>query len=119
MKNLKILNTIAITIPFIILSTYPIFKESSMLFALLSTMITGFVQVIIGINLSIKSLVYKYYYAYLVMVLMFFILWSFNVKIGYNNNLTYFLLIVPPILTTYLSVLIYTNTFQKIKNHES
>ena len=55
MKTFKILNTIAIATPFALLLMEVIFRDGGFaIFALLSTMFTGFVQVILGIILTYK-----------------------------------------------------------------
>ena len=107
MNLIKALNTIAIAIPLLILITYPIFKESSLLFGLLSTMITGLIQVIIGLKLLFDKPKDRHIQTYIGAAIGFFTLWFINFQIGYNNIITYILLPIPLILAIYLSTLIY------------
>lgn len=55
MKAIKILNTIAIGTPFALLLMEVICRDGGFaMFALLSTMFTGFVQVVLGLFLMIR-----------------------------------------------------------------
>jgi hypothetical protein len=110
MKTIKNLNTLAIFLPFIILITYPIYEEVSIFYALYSTMITGFIQVILGLTMIIKEPKNKFLIAYLLSVIIFFLLWYYNIKINYSDNLSVFLFTIPPSLAIYLSVVIYKAT---------
>ena len=107
MKTIKNANLFAIAIPLLILVTYPIYKEGSLLFALLSTMITGFIQVIIGLKLLFDEPTNRHNQIYIGTTIAFFTLWFINTKIGYNDVITYILLPIPVILAIYLSILIY------------
>lgn len=99
MKLLKILNTIAIGLP-IILALLGLFDNGMFLYALLSTMATGFIQVVIGILFWIKETQNQFIIGYLIGVLLFFI------GIHFTSITT--LWILPPILCIYLSLIIYT-----------
>jgi hypothetical protein len=55
MKYLKFLNTVAIGIP-IILALIGVFDESFLMMALVSTMATGFIQVVVGLLFWIKEM---------------------------------------------------------------
>lgn len=100
MKAFKILNTIALGIP-IFFAIIGFFDSEYFITALVSTMATGFIQILIGIffwyeypkNLHIKI--------YFLFVAVFFI-FMFS-KIGVD---WYWCL--PPIICLYLSILIYT-----------
>ena len=107
MKIIKYMNTFAIALPFLIALTYPIIEENAIFFSLYSTMVTGFIQVILGITLFLKNPKDKFFKAYLISVLLFFGLWYFNMNVYYVNFLTNFLIPIPLILAIYLSVLIY------------
>ena len=107
MKTIKNANIFALAIPLLILITYPIYKESSLLFALVSTMITGFIQVIIGLKLLFDEPSARHNQIYISATIMFFTLWFINAQIGYNDIITYMLLPIPLILAIYLSILIY------------
>ncbi|RXR34747.1 hypothetical protein EQG68_02225 [Flavobacterium piscinae] len=71
MKYLKILNTVAIGIP-IVLAFLGIFDEGMLMYALVSTMVTGFIQVIVGILFWIKEWKNYLIISYLVGVILFF-----------------------------------------------
>ncbi len=108
MRELKNLNTLAILLPTLILITYPIFKEGSLVWVAISLIITGFIQVLIGIyfwSLHIKNI---YINIYLIAVVLFFSTWYYNSSIDYNDTITKILVGVPPVLAIYLSVIIYT-----------
>jgi hypothetical protein len=106
MKYLKILNTVAIGIP-IVLAFMGIFDEEMLMFTLVSTMATGFIQVALGIILLMKNPENWYFINYILIVILFFGLWYFNVNIYFSNILTYILFPVPLLLVIYLSILIY------------
>ena len=107
MKTIKKLNSFAIGLPILIIITYPIFKESSLFFSLLSTIITGFVQVILGSWLLFKTPNDTKLQLYITSVAGFFLLWFINAQMQYNDTLTLFLFFIPLILAIYLSVIIY------------
>ncbi|HRE78253.1 MAG TPA: hypothetical protein PLL09_10570 [Flavobacterium sp.] len=99
MRKLKILNTVAIGIPLFI-AFLGIFDDGMLVFALISTMATGFIQVIVGIILWFKELKNSFIISYLVGVILFF------VGISITNSDGFW--IMPPILCIYLSLLVYT-----------
>lgn len=69
--------------------------------------ITGFLQLIIGVIYWIK---FKYdlnIKIYFTLVLLFFSLWYFNENILPIDGLTWPLISTPPVLAIYLSVIIY------------
>jgi predicted neutral ceramidase superfamily lipid hydrolase len=107
MKAIKIINTIAIGTPSALFLIDLVVQGGLSIFALLSTMFTGFVQVVLGLFLMIRFPNNRYYQIYIVSVISFFVLWF----IVYSFNLYdfhYLLLGVPPCLAVYLSVLIYS-----------
>ncbi|OOV18272.1 hypothetical protein [Flavobacterium sp. LM4] len=106
MKTIKRINTIAILIPFVIAITYPFFKYA-LLIALLSTMVTGFLQFCIGVKMLADNPKNKNLKMYIYGVAFFFGLWLMNHIIDYNHFLTYILVPIPLILAIYLSLLIY------------
>lgn len=109
MSTIKIINTIAIGTPFAFLFLEVIFRDGEFgMFALLSTMFTGFVQVILGIFLLIKFPKYMHYQIYLTSVVGFFVLWLISTEFDLQDGFAYFLFSVPPCLALYLSVLIYS-----------
>ena len=104
---MKILNTIAIGIPFFIL-LFGIIYEGAIILAAISTMITGLLQIIVGIffwknhkeNIHIKI--------YFLLVASFFFLWYYNVNINYIDTLTWPLIFTPLVLCIYISSIIYS-----------
>ena len=106
MKTIKYLNTIAIGLP-LVLTILSIIDISLIILAIYSTMITGAIQLLIGLIILIKEPRNKYIIAYFLVVIAFFSLWYFNVKIIYSDLLTFTLFPIPLLLAIYLSVLIY------------
>lgn len=106
MKDIKLVNSIAIAIPLILL-IYGFIDETGFYLSAYSMIITGFSQLIIGIIFWIK---FKYdlnIKIYFTLVLLFFSLWYFNENILYIDELTWPLILTPPILAIYLSIIIY------------
>lgn len=111
MSTIKIINTIAIGTPFAFLFLEVIFRDEGFaMFALLSTMFTGFVQVILGIFLMIRFPKNKYYQIYIVAVVVYFALWFIGSELNLQDGFAYFLFSIPLCLALYLSVLIYSRT---------
>ena len=108
MKTLKNLNTFALLLPTAILITYPVFKDGSLFWAAISTILTGFIQVLIGFYFWSQNVKNIYIITYLIAVILFFTTWFYNSIIGYNDIITKVLLGIPPLLAIYLSVIIYT-----------
>jgi apolipoprotein N-acyltransferase len=107
MKTVKKINTFAISLPLVILITYPIFNQAALLFALLSTMLTGFLQFSIGVKMLVDNPSDKKLQIYMIGVISFFLLWLINHLIDYNNFITYLLFPIPLLLAIYLSIIIY------------
>jgi hypothetical protein len=106
MKNLKLTNSIAIAIPIMFL-LYGLIEEVGFYLSAYSMIITGFLQLIIGVLFWIKfkhDLNIKIYFT---LVLLFFSVWYFNENIIYIDELTWPLISTPLILAFYLSIIIY------------
>lgn len=106
MKILKLVNSIAIAIPIFFL-LYGFIDETGFYLSAYSMIITGFLQLIIGLIFWLKfknDLNIKIYFT---LVLLFFSLWYFNENIFYIDELTWPLISMPPILVVYLSIIIY------------
>lgn len=100
MKFLKILNTVALTIPLVI-AMFGFVSEEYFILSLVSTMATGFLQLIAGIFYWYefpKSIPIKIYF---ILVSVFFLL----LFLGIGKE---WIWILPPSLCIYLSTLIYT-----------
>jgi hypothetical protein len=100
MKAIKTLNTIALCIP-IIISLFAIFESGLFALALLSTMVTGLIQIILAFKYwqeNPKNIFIKIYFF---IVAVFFFALCFT-----NESWIWYL---PPAICLYLSILIYTN----------
>ncbi|MES2545417.1 MAG: hypothetical protein V4548_11060 [Bacteroidota bacterium] len=106
MKNLNKLNYFFVGLP-ITLCLIGIINQEFLLFGLLFSMLTGIFQVIAGMGMLIKEPNNKYLKTYVIAVIIFFLLWFINSKIGYQNTITFILIGTPPILAIYLSIIIY------------
>jgi hypothetical protein len=105
-KYLKNINTFAIALPFAIVILYPIF-EGALVFAALSTMVTGFIQFSLGVKMLVDNPKNKDLQIYMSGVVVFFGLWYVNNLIGYKDFLTYILFPIPLILAIYFSLIMY------------
>lgn len=109
MEALKKMNTLALAIPFAIAITFPVFETTALIFALLSTMVTGLIQFLIGIKMFADKPKDRNIQIYIFGAAAFFALWLINHLIGYNNLLSYILIAMPVLLAIYLSILINKN----------
>src|SRR4051812_32251219 len=107
MKTIKRINTFAIALPFLILLTIPILKQDAIALSLISTIVTGFLQLCISVKMLMDDRYNKRILAYIITVVLFFVLWFINHLIGYNDMISYSLLLIPFLLAIYLSVIIY------------
>lgn len=107
MKTIKQLNTFAIGLPFLILITYPIAKEGALINAFLSTIITGFIQVLLGVKMIFADPRNTYLQIYIAGVILFFSIYLFNLRIYYIDIIGDVFFCLPPLLAIYLSVIIY------------
>jgi hypothetical protein len=107
MEKIKKINLFAIGLPIIILITYPIFNEGAIAFSILSTMITGLIQVLISFQMILEKTNNKHLQIYIISVIVFFCLCYVNSLIDCINFLTYILITFPPILAIYLTIIIY------------
>jgi apolipoprotein N-acyltransferase len=107
MKDLKITNTIAILIPLVLL-LIGFVEEGLFYLAAYSTMLTGLLQIIIGLIYWNKYRENLYIKIYFLLVIAFFSLWYYNENINYVDSLTWVLICFPLILCNFLSIIIYT-----------
>lgn len=107
MKNIKYFNAFAVGLPFGIVITYPFFKEGALMLALLSTILTGFIQVILALCLLYDEPNDKKLQGYIAATIGFFTLWYINVKIDYYDPLTIVLFGIPAVLAFYLTYVIH------------
>ena len=110
MKSIKITNSIAIGLPILLLLIGIIINDTArnyIAYFLYSLMITGFLQIILGLILLFKNPKSIFYNVYILAVIIFFALWYINVKIFYSDILSIILIPIPILLAIYLSILIY------------
>lgn len=101
MKNLKILNTIAIGLPAII-ALLAVTNEEILLAALAATIITGILQLIAGSIFWLKQPTNIHIKIYFAGVALFFISWYLT-----SNSFVY-IYALPVILSLYLSFILYS-----------
>ena len=105
MKAIKVLNTIALAIPMFFLLV-SIFDESFSFIALVSTMATGFIQVVCGVLYWFYFPKNIYIKIYLGSVTLFFVFWHFSfLPIGF--------FFAPLVLAIFLSIIIYSTDSEK------
>ena len=107
MKNINRFNWIVVCIPILILATYPIYKEGAMAFALLSTILTGLVQIVLSILMLIDEPKNKFLLYYVLGVLFYFSSVYFVGSAIENKELVFILYFVfACILAIYLSLIV-------------
>jgi hypothetical protein len=113
MKNANKLNLAVVGLP-IILALFGIVETSFLFFALISTILTGFVQVIIGLAMLIDEPMNKKLQVYIFSVIIFFFLWFgiSNSKI-ISDKIYYLLFVIPILLAMFLSYIIYKKSIEK------
>ncbi len=109
MNNLQKLNTIAISTP-IIIALFAIFETGFLLLALLSTMITGLIQIIIAFIIFFQSRNRnKHIITYLSIVIIFFgLVYNFSNYI-FEYEMINYIWILPVFLCMYLTYIVHLN----------
>lgn len=107
MKDLKTTNTIAILIP-LVLFVIGFIEEGFFYLAAYSTILTGLIQITIGLIYLKKEKENPYIKIYFILVIAFFSLWYYNENINYVNTLTWALIYFPLALCIFLSIIIYS-----------
>lgn len=110
MKTIKYINTFAVLLSFFLGLLGLILNDSAgnyIVLALYSTMLTGFIQVILGLIMFLRNTKNQLIIIYLVSVILFFLFWYFNVSIFNSDLLTYVLFIIPACSAIYLTIVIY------------
>ncbi len=107
MKDLKITNTIAISIPLVLL-LIGFIEEGFFYLAAYSTMLTGLIQIIVGFIYWNKYRENLYIKIYFLLVMAFLSLWYYNENINYIDTLTWILIYSPLVLCIFLSIIIYS-----------
>ncbi|NHN27879.1 hypothetical protein FIA58_019555 [Flavobacterium jejuense] len=108
MKAIKYWNTFAIGLPIVLLFLGCI-SEAFLFYAALSTMLTGIIQVVLGLKMLFKNPENKSLQLYAGSVGLFFMTWVINAGLDYIDIVTYILVPIPFILLVYLSVIIYNS----------
>ena len=114
MKILKHINTLAIGLPITLLLIGLIVNDPGQNFigyALFSTMLTGLIQVLLGLFLLYKNSKNKHLRIYILSVILFFLLWYINSLLNYFNIITFILFLIPLILAAYFSLIIYKKLY--------
>lgn len=114
MKSLKHLNTFAISLPIALLIIGTIINDAAgnwIGFALFSTMLTGLIQLVLGLALFFKNTKNRYLKTYLITVILFFLLLYVNIKVFYSDIFYFFLYPIPLILAIYFSLIIYKKLY--------
>jgi len=107
MKAIKQFNAFAVGLPFAIAITYPLFKEGALMLALLSTMLTGFIQVVLALCMLYDEPNDRKLQGYIAATIIFFTLWYINAQIEYYDPLTLTLFGIPAVLAFYLTYVIH------------
>ncbi|WP_295338549.1 hypothetical protein [Flavobacterium sp.] len=107
MNAIKQFNAFAVGLPFAIAFTYPLFKEGALMLALLSTMLTGFIQVVLALCMLYDEPNDRKLQGYIAATIIFFTLWYINAQIEYYNPLTLTLFGIPAALAFYLTYIIH------------
>jgi hypothetical protein len=98
MKTLLYLNYFAVGLP-IALTLLCLIDGELLMFSLLSTMITGALQVMVALALLFVNYRNVHLYIYFTITVIFFILW-----LGFN--IEYWLYTLPPVLAIYLTYIV-------------
>lgn len=98
MTFLQKINCFALGLPFVI-AVLAVFEVGMLTFALLSTMVTGFLQVCIGLSLLINHYKNRHLLAYLLFCILFFSLW-------YATDWGW-IWAMPPALALYMTVILH------------
>ncbi|WP_447636047.1 hypothetical protein [Flavobacterium microcysteis] len=98
MTFLQKINCFAIGLPFVIASS-EVVEPGMFYIALLSTMVTGFLQVYIGLNLLVNHYKNRHLQAYLLFCILFFSLW-------YTTDWGW-IWAMPPSLALYMTVILH------------
>ncbi|CAM4014695.1 MULTISPECIES: hypothetical protein [Flavobacterium] len=106
MKTIQYWNTFAIGLPIMFLCL-SIFNVEAIAMAVASLMLTGLIQVIIGLSMLFNNPENKQLRIYAGSVGLFFTMWIINAGLGYFAILTYILFPIPIVLAIYLSVIVY------------
>lgn len=92
------INTFAIGLPFTI-AIFAVFDTGAFVFALLSTMVTGFLQITIGLSLIKNHYKNEHLQIYLFACILFFSLWYFTNW--------YWIWALPVILAIYMTIIVH------------
>ena len=106
MKNVFKLNLFFIGFP-ILLCLIGLLDENFIFWGLLSTILTGLFQVIVGVGMLVDEPKDKRLQIYIAAVVLFFTIWLLNTQFDSNDFITYCSFGIPPCLALYLTFIIY------------
>lgn len=110
MKNIYRLNLVVIAIP-VVLGLLELTISGMLFFALISTILTGFVQVIIGLKMLIDEPKDKKLQLYVISVIIFFLLWFIIANSDIlSHKIDYLIAVIPILLAIFLTYIIYKKT---------
>lgn len=110
MKTLKYINAFALSLPFL-LGLLGFVDNVFWFFALLSTMVTGFLQMLVALLLLFWIPKNIHLYIYFFFTILFFVLW-----LGFE--IEYWLFVLPALLAIYLTYILF-NQKDTFHNHEN
>ncbi len=110
MKTLHYVNAFALGLP-LLLGLIGFADNYLLFFAPLSTMVTGFLQVLVALILLFWIPKNIHIYIYFFFTILFFVLW-----LGFG--IEYWLFVLPPLLAFYFTYILY-NQKDKFDNHEN
>lgn len=94
----QVINLIGIGLPFLI-TAFTVFEPGMFIVALLSTMVTGFIQVSIGLSLLIDHYKNRHLQAYFLFCILFFSLW--------HTTDWEWIWAMPPALAIYMTIILH------------
>lgn len=110
MKQTHHFNLFIVGLP-IILGLLGLINEMFLFYSLLSTILTGLVQVIFGINMLIEEPRNKKLQLYIGSVTIYFLIWYLIADNNFDNEeIYYFLFSIPILLAIFLTYIIYKKT---------
>ncbi len=107
MSNLFRLNLFFVGIPIILGLLGYFFDEALIYWALISTILTGLVQLIIGFGMYFDEPKDKLLRWYVILVVFFFSSWILSGLLKDSFDIMKFLIFLPPFLAFYLTFIIY------------
>ncbi|CAD0005686.1 MULTISPECIES: hypothetical protein [Flavobacterium] len=111
MKTINYFNYFFVSIP-IFFCLMAIINIGFLSYAMLSTILTGIFQIVIGLKMYVHEPHDKNLQTYFASVLLFFVSLIIICKMGLYDLLNYILFGIPPVIAIYLSLIIYEKAYQ-------